>query len=83
MPLIHLPLTALKEGNQLPEKTDLRHVKYMNNLIEQDHRFVKRRINPGLGFGSFNTAWKTIRGYEAMNMIRKGHEIGFNLLVAC
>jgi transposase-like protein len=56
----------------LPEKTELRQVKYLNNLIEQDHRFIKRRTNPGLGFGSFNTARRTIQGYEAMNMIRKG-----------
>jgi IS6 family transposase len=48
----------------------------MNNLIEQDHRFLKRRIKPGLGFGSFPTAWRTIRGYEVMHMIRKGQIVG-------
>jgi len=41
-------------------------------LQEQDHRFIKRRVNLGLGFGSFNTARRTIQGYEAINMIRKG-----------
>ena len=41
-------------------------------MQEQDHRFIKRRVNPGLGFGSFNTARRTIQGYEAINMIRKG-----------
>ena len=56
----------------MPEETELRQIKYLNNLIEQDHRFIKRRTNPGLGFGSFNTARRTIQGYEAMNMIRKG-----------
>ena len=40
--------------------------------MEQDHRFIKRRSNPDLGFGSFNTARRTLKGYEAMNMIRKG-----------
>ena len=40
--------------------------------MEQDHRFIKRRTNPGLGFGSFNTARRTLKGYEAMHMIRKG-----------
>jgi transposase-like protein len=40
--------------------------------VEQDHRFIKRLVNPGMGFGSFNTARRTLRGYEAMNMIRKG-----------
>jgi transposase-like protein len=40
--------------------------------VEQDHRFIKRLVKPGIGFGSFNTARRTLRGYEAMNMIRKG-----------
>jgi transposase, IS6 family len=62
----------LKADEVLPQETELRQVKYLNNLIEQDHRFIKRRTNPGLGFGSFNTARRTIQGYEAMNMIRKG-----------
>ena len=44
----------------------------MNNMVEQDHRFMKRLIRPGLGFGSFPTAWRTIQGYETMHMIRKG-----------
>ncbi len=38
----------------------------------RDHRFIKRLVKPGMGFGSFNTARRTLRGYEAMNMIRKG-----------
>ena len=62
----------LKAEKAMPEETELRQIKYLNNLIEQDHRFIKRRTNPGLGFGSFNTARRTIQGYEAMNMIRKG-----------
>jgi transposase, IS6 family len=65
-------LKDLKVDEVLPQKVELRQVKYLNNLIEQDHRFIKRRTNPGLGFGSFNTARRTIQGYEAMNMIRKG-----------
>jgi len=44
----------------------------MNNIIQQDHRFMKRKIEPGLGFFSYPTAWRTTRGYEAMHMIRKG-----------
>jgi IS6 family transposase len=47
-------------------------VKYLNNLIEQDHRFIKRLVKPGLGFFSFETARRTLQGDEAMNMIRKG-----------
>jgi len=65
-------MKKLKEAELLPTETELRQVKYLNNLIEQDHRFIKRRVNPGLGFGSFNTARRTIQGYEAINMIRKG-----------
>jgi len=63
---------TLKAEDTLPETTELRQNKYLNNIVEQDHRFIKRLVNPGMGFGSFNTARRTLRGYEAMNMIRKG-----------
>ena len=62
----------LKAEKQLPATTQLRQVKYLNNRVEQDHRFIKRLTKPGMGFGSFNTARRTLRGFEAMNMIRKG-----------
>lgn len=62
----------LKADEQLPETTQLRQVKYLNNRVEQDHRFIKRLTKPGMGFSSFNTARRTIRGLEAMNMLRKG-----------
>ncbi len=65
-------IDELKADQTLPETTQLRRVKCLNNIVEQDHRFIKRLVNPGMGFGSFNTARRTIRGYEAMNMIRKG-----------
>jgi transposase-like protein len=60
---------TLKTNQQL---CALHQVKYLNNLIEQDHRFIKRRTRPGLGFFSFETAQRTLAGYETMNMIRKG-----------
>ena len=66
----------LKAEEQLFETTELRQVKYLNNQVEQDHRFIKRLTLPGMGFGSFNTARRTIRGMEAMNMIRKGQVQG-------
>jgi transposase, IS6 family len=66
------PLKELQATGALPKEMELRQVKYLNNLIEQDHRFIKRRVNPRLGFGSFNTARRTIQGYEAMNIVRKG-----------
>lgn len=62
----------LKADEQLPQTTQLRQVKYLNNLVEQDHRFIKRLTLPGMGFGSFNTARRTIRGLEAMHRLRKG-----------
>ncbi|GHO63948.1 hypothetical protein KSC_028400 [Ktedonobacter sp. SOSP1-52] len=51
-------------------------MKYLNNLIEQDHRFIKRLTKPGMGFFSFETAWRTLQGFEMMNMIRKGQVHG-------
>ena len=44
----------------------------MNNIIEQDHRFVKKRVVASQGFRSAEGALSTIAGYEAMNIIRKG-----------
>jgi IS6 family transposase len=65
-------VSDLQHEGRLPERCQLRQSKYLNNMVEQDHRFVKRRVNPGLGFGSFHTAQRTLRGYEVMHMIRKG-----------
>ena len=62
----------LQQEELLPESCTLRQSKYLNNIVEQDHRFIKRLVKPGLGFGSFRTAWRTVRGYEIMNVIRKG-----------
>ena len=62
----------LKQEDLLPMHCKRRPSQYMNNIVEQDHRFMKRLIRPGLGFGSYPTAWRTIQGYETMHMIRKG-----------
>ena len=51
---------------------ELRQSKYLNNLVEQDHRAVKRRIRPMLGFKTFESAAKLIAGIETMHMIKKG-----------
>ena len=69
-------ITVLKADGALPEACTLRRVKYLNNIIEQDHRFIKRLVQPGLGFGSFTTAVNTLAGYETMHMIRKGQIVG-------
>jgi transposase-like protein len=49
-------IAQLKADEQLPQTTQLRQVKYLNNVVEQDHRFIKRLTRPGMGFHSFNTA---------------------------
>ena len=51
---------------------EVRQVKYLNNIVEQDHRFVKRVTRPMLGFKSFRTASAVLAGIELMHMIRKG-----------
>ena len=65
-------IADLKAAGILPESVELRQVKYLNNLVEQDHRFIKRLVKPGMGFFSIETAGRTLQGYEAMHMIRKG-----------
>lgn len=69
-------MADLKAAGMLLEGVELRQVKYLNNLIEQDHRFIKRLVKPVMGFFSFETAWRTLQGYEAMHMIRKGQMQG-------
>ncbi len=56
------------------KKLLIRRIKYLNNIVEQDHRGIKRRIRPMLGFKSFRSATKIIAGIEIMHMIRKGVE---------
>ena len=63
---------VLQHEHSLPDACRLRQCKYLNNMVEQDHRFIKRRVNLGLGFSAFATAQRTIQGYEAMHMLRKG-----------
>ena len=54
---------------------EIRQVKYLNNIVEQDHRGVKRRTGPMLGFKSFHSAQKTLAGIELVHMLRKNqHE---------
>ena len=71
-------IAELKASGALPEAVELRQVKYLNNRIEQDHRFIKRLVKPGMGFFSAETAWRTLQGYEVMNLIRKGQIQGVN-----
>lgn len=69
-------LEDLKQDKTLKAETELRQSKYLNNVIEQDHRNIKRIVKPMMGFQSFNTARRTLCGIEAMAMIRKGQVKG-------
>ena len=51
---------------------EIRQIKYLNNIVEQDHRAIKRLVRPMLGFKSFRSAAVTLAGIELMHMIRKG-----------
>ena len=66
----------MKGDGELWQRSRLRRCKFLNDIVEQDHRRVKRLVRPGLGFGSFHTARRTLTGYEAMAMIRKGQVRG-------
>src|SRR6266436_2496093 len=65
-------IADLKRTGELGRNCRCRPAPYLNNIIEQDHRFIKKRIAASLWFRSVDGALNTIEGYEAMNMIRKG-----------
>ncbi|EPJ0597155.1 IS6 family transposase [Enterobacter roggenkampii] len=65
-------LTTLNAGKTEEEAITIRQSKYLNDLIEQDHRNIKRRIRPMLGFKSFRRAQTLLAGIELLHMIRKG-----------
>ena len=66
----------LKAEEALEENCRHRPVQYLNNLLEKDHRAIKRRIRESHHFRSFRGAWHTIAGYEAIHMTRKGQARG-------
>jgi transposase-like protein len=66
----------MKADGQIPEDTQVRSSKYLNNSIEQDHRGVKSRLAPMLGFKAFRTAAITIAGVE---LLRRIHKLQFSL----
>ena len=62
----------LKRSGELGRRCRCRRSPYLNNILEQDHRFVKKRVAASQWFRSIGGALNTIAGYEAMNIIRKG-----------
>jgi len=75
----HRALREMKADRLLPEGTKIRFSKYLNNLIEQDHRNIKSRMNVMLGFKRFRNAAATISGIELMDHVRKG-QFNFSML---
>ena len=69
---------ALKADETLDAGTEWRQNRYLNNVIEQDHGNIKRLTKPMMGFGSSNTAIRTLSGIEAMSMIPKGQVNGIS-----
>ena len=65
-------IEQLKTEGTLRPRCRLRQCKFLNNIVEQDHRVVKKRVWLAKGYGSFPSAWRTLQGIEAVNMIRKG-----------
>ena len=65
-------IAELKASGELSRCCRCRPCPYLNNVLEQDHRFIKKRIAASLWFRSVHGGIRTIAGYEAMNMIRKG-----------
>jgi transposase, IS6 family len=64
--------TTSQDEKVLPKHCKLRRIKYLNNIVEQDHRFIKKRVRACLGYRSFDTAERTLQEVEAINMMRKG-----------
>ena len=71
-PATHTTIDELKQSANPPINVFVPTSKYFNNLIEQDHRRVKQRVNPMLGFKRFANAVVTISGIELAHKIRKG-----------
>ena len=72
-------IPQLKKEGKLPNETEHRQVKYLNNVIEADHGKLKRLIKPTLGFKSRKTAYATIKGFEVMRALKKGQARAFQI----
>jgi hypothetical protein len=70
-PIYSSAIPDTKKEGTLRNRWRHRPVHYLNNILEQDHRAIKRRVNAKQGFREFQAARRTIQGYEAIHMIRK------------
>ncbi len=69
-------LREMRREGELWRFTRHRRGRWLDDMVEQDHRRIKRRTGPMLGFGSFATARRTLAGVEAMAMLAKGQVRG-------
>ena len=74
-PAYPIAVEELRKEKKMPLGIQIRQVKYLNNIVEQDHRFIKKRVRSMLGLKSFRTATSIISGIEAMHMVKKGQLI--------
>lgn len=65
-------MQELKEEKHMPKGKQLRLVRYLNNIVEQDYRFIKKRVCSMLEFNSYKTATSILSGVEALHIIKKG-----------
>lgn len=70
-PTYPIAIEKLKKEKKIPAGIQTRQLKYLNNNVEQDHRFIKKRIRSMLGFKSYQTALSSLNGVEAMHMVKK------------
>jgi transposase, IS6 family len=71
-PAYPIAIEQLKKEKSIPDGMQIRQQKYLNNIVEQDHRFIKKRIRSMLGLKTFGTAKQIICGVEVMHMLKKG-----------
>ena len=71
-PAYPIAIEELKNEKKMPVGIQIRQVKYLNNIVEQDHRFIKKRVRSMLGLKSFRTATFIISGIETMHIVKKG-----------
>ena len=77
-PAYPIAIEELKNEKKMPVGIQIRQVKYLNNIVEQDHHFIKKRIRPMLGLKSFHTATSIISGIKAMHIIKKRQFTSWN-----
>lgn len=71
-PAYPVAIQELKKEKHMPQGIQIRQVRYLNNIVEQDHRFIKKRVRSMWGFKSYETATSILSGIEVMHMVKKG-----------